>query len=151
MNLEKKRLVISEQQQNNNNGNGESSSWRSSSVPPSRKVQDYLVRMEQKVEDAARNYRLSQKLLQVATEELYDLERRHWAVLQFYNPDRAEELVEETLNEFDSTEPATRQLSERREAMEKQQQVQVQQQESTNPTQEGGGDAGTNIGGSWIT
>lgn len=57
-------------------------------------------RLEQQVENASREYRWAIQLQQLAQEELSELEKRHWAVLQFYNPAQAEEKVREMLQEF---------------------------------------------------
>jgi hypothetical protein len=60
------------------------------------------------IEDAGRVFRRSRTQVQIASDQLEELQDRHWALLSFYNPDQAEEKVAEALNEFQKIEPAAR-------------------------------------------
>ena len=73
---------------------------------------DYRFReMEQDFGRASREYRLAVKLCNMVKQDLEDLERRHWAVLQCYNPTQAQELVDETLEEWDRDNPSADQAT----------------------------------------
>ncbi|KAG7363329.1 hypothetical protein IV203_026689 [Nitzschia inconspicua] len=56
--------------------------------------------IELEIDDASRALRRARKQVDLAKEELQELEDRHYAVLSYYNPDQAAKLVGDALNEF---------------------------------------------------
>jgi len=64
--------------------------------------------LELEVENASRSLRKARDQVQFAQKRLNDLENRHWALLQLYNPSQAEKEVEKALREFEALEPAAR-------------------------------------------
>ena len=80
-------------------------------------IQDRLRSSERKVDAAGRAMRKAQNRLKVAKEELSELEVRHWAVLNFFSPDLAEEGVAEALRELEKNEPAARRFHDKAAAM----------------------------------
>ena len=77
------------------------------------KIQNRLRKIDRKVDDAARALRLAKTKLQRAQDDLSNLETRHWAVLSFYNADKAEQGVSEALRELEENEPAVRRYMEK--------------------------------------
>jgi len=78
-----------------------------------RKTRAEMRRIEGKIDDAVRALRYAQSQLKLAQQDLKELERRHWAVLRFYNPDRAGEGVKDALQELEENEPAVRRYREK--------------------------------------
>jgi chromosome segregation ATPase len=66
----------------------------------SRRAQERLRQIEFDIDDASRALRRARTRVQLARDQLEELKTRHWAVLGYYNPDQAEEMVAEALNEF---------------------------------------------------
>lgn len=60
------------------------------------------------MDEASRVLRRARTQVGLAREELDRFRDRHWALLSFYDPDRAQEKVEEALNELQEVEPAAR-------------------------------------------
>jgi hypothetical protein len=73
-----------------------------------RVIQERIRRIDYEIQDASRALRYAQSRLQMAQDELAALERRHWAVLSFYNPAQVEEAVKDAIREFEESEPAAR-------------------------------------------
>jgi hypothetical protein len=59
-----------------------------------------LRQTELEIDDACRALRSARKRVDIARDELEELQERHYAVLSFYNPDQASMLIGEALNEF---------------------------------------------------
>ena len=75
-----------------------------------RRAQERLRQVELDIDSASRVLRRARTRVQVAREQLAELQARHWAVLGFYNPDQAAEMVTEALNEFKLSESVARPL-----------------------------------------
>ena len=73
-----------------------------------RMLREEIRNLELDVEDASRTLRKARDQVQFAQDRLAELEDRHWALVGLYNPDQAEEKVEEALREFAANEPALR-------------------------------------------
>ena len=71
-------------------------------------LREEIRNLELDVEDASRTLRKARDQVQFAQDRLAELEDRHWALVGLYNPDQAEEKVEEALREFAANEPAVR-------------------------------------------
>lgn len=76
-------------------------------------IGEKLRRMDLKMESSARKLRRSQIGLKNAKQDLAELEARHWAVLGFYDPERAGVSVEDALLELKEQEPAVRHIFEK--------------------------------------
>jgi hypothetical protein len=59
-----------------------------------------LRQTELEIDDAYRELRRAKTRVDLARDELEELEDRHYAVLSYYNPDQASMLIGEALNEF---------------------------------------------------
>ena len=71
-------------------------------------AQDRLRQVELDLEEASRSLRRARSQVQLAREQLEEVEDRHWALLCMYNPDQAGEAVAEALQEFQEQEAAAR-------------------------------------------
>lgn len=71
-------------------------------------LQKMIRKLDREVQDASRALRYEVSRLQLAKDELQDLEARHWAVLSFYDADLAQRNVEEAFRELEENEPAVR-------------------------------------------
>lgn len=60
------------------------------------------------MDDASREVRRARTSTELAREQLERFEERHWALLRFYDPDKAEQQVEAALIELGEGEPAAR-------------------------------------------
>lgn len=81
-------------------------------------ILDRLRRLDRSADEAARKLRLDEMRLAAAEEELQDIQSRHWALLSFYDPDRAELIVDESFRELEDIEPAVRRYSENKQRKE---------------------------------
>ena len=79
-----------------------------------RRIQQRLRELDEDVEAAARDFRYARMQLDAARTELVEVEKRHWAVLSFYNPAQAENGIEEAFREFEESEPVGRWFREKR-------------------------------------
>lgn len=70
-----------------------------------RAARERLRQIELEIDDASRALRRARTQVQLARDQLEELQGRHWAVLASYNPDQAEEQVAEALNAFRLSEP----------------------------------------------
>jgi hypothetical protein len=59
-----------------------------------------LRQTELEIDDAYRTFRRAKTRVNLARDELEELEDRHYAVLSFYDPDQASMLIGDALNEF---------------------------------------------------
>jgi hypothetical protein len=59
-----------------------------------------LQKIELEIDEASRTLRRARKRVDMARDELEELEDRHYAVLSYYNPDQASKLIGEALTEF---------------------------------------------------
>lgn len=73
-----------------------------------RRAQERLRQIELDIDGASRVLRRARSRVQLARDQLAELQARHWAVLGFYNPDQAEEKVAEALKEFRLSESTAR-------------------------------------------
>jgi hypothetical protein len=73
-----------------------------------RGAQERLRQIELDIDGASRVLRRARTKVQLARDQLEELQARHWAVLGFYNPAQAEEMVAEALNEFQLSESLAR-------------------------------------------
>jgi DNA repair exonuclease SbcCD ATPase subunit len=73
-----------------------------------RLTRERLRQIELEIDDASISLRRARSQLELARDQLMELEERHWALLSLYNADQAEELVDEALEEFQELEPAAR-------------------------------------------
>lgn len=73
-----------------------------------RMLREDIRNLELDIEDASRTLRKARDQVQFAQSRLTELEDRHWALIGLYDPDQAEEKVEEALQEFAAKEPAVR-------------------------------------------
>lgn len=71
-------------------------------------AQDQLRQIDFELDEASRDLRRARTQVQLAREQLERLQDRHWALLGFYNPDKAKEQVDLALKELEETEPAAR-------------------------------------------
>jgi hypothetical protein len=76
-------------------------------------MQERLRQMDAEIDQMARSLRYAQMKVTKAQEDLTALERRHWAVLSVYDPERAGQQVQEALQELAETEPAARRVAEK--------------------------------------
>lgn len=67
-----------------------------------------LRQIELDLDEASRTLRRARSQTQIARDQLEELKERHWALLSFYDPEQAEEMVDEALNELQQFEPAAR-------------------------------------------
>jgi hypothetical protein len=79
-----------------------------STVREARTLQESIRQLDFEIQESSRALRYAQSRLKMAQNELTALERRHWAVLSFYNPVQVEEAVQEAIREFEQNEPAAR-------------------------------------------
>jgi hypothetical protein len=79
-----------------------------SSTQETRVIQSKIRKIDFEIQGAARALRYAQDRLLRAQDGLAALERRHWAVLSFYNPLQVEEAVKDAIREFEESEPAAR-------------------------------------------
>jgi hypothetical protein len=79
-----------------------------STVREARTLQESIRQLDFEVQESSRALRYAQSRLKMAQNELAALERRHWAVLSFYNPVQVEEAVQDAIREFEQNEPAAR-------------------------------------------
>jgi hypothetical protein len=77
-------------------------------IKEARVIHQRIRNIDLEIQDASRALRYAQSRLQMARDELAALERRHWAVLSFYNPVQVEEAVKDAIREFEENEPAAR-------------------------------------------
>jgi hypothetical protein len=73
-----------------------------------RLTRERLRQIELDIDDASISLRRARSQVELARDQLMELEERHWALLSLYNADQAEELVDEALQEFQVLEPAAR-------------------------------------------
>ncbi len=73
-----------------------------------RLAQERLRQIELEIDDASRALRRARTRVQLARDQLEELQVRHWAVLGFYNPDQAEEKVAEALAAYRLSESTAR-------------------------------------------
>ena len=71
-----------------------------------RRSKERLRQIELDIDDASRVLRRARTRVRLAREQLEELQSRHWAVLGFYDPNRAGEKVEEALREYGLSEKA---------------------------------------------
>jgi hypothetical protein len=79
-----------------------------STVREARMLQESIRQLDFEVQESSRALRYAQSRLEISQSELAALERRHWAVLSFYNPAQVEEAVQDAIREFEKNEPAAR-------------------------------------------
>lgn len=79
-----------------------------------REVQERIRQLDRKVEDTSRRLRYALIKVDQAKSELSELEARHWAVLSFYDPNKAEQEIDAALRELENDEPAVRHFVERK-------------------------------------
>jgi len=72
-----------------------------------RSAQERLRQIELDIDDASRVLRRARTQVQIARQQMEELQARHWALLGFYNPEQAEERVAEALNEYRLSETVT--------------------------------------------
>ena len=71
-------------------------------------VQEQLRQIEFEIDDASIGLRRARTSTEFAREQLERFEERHWALLRFYDPDKAVQEVEAALLELGEGEPAAR-------------------------------------------
>lgn len=71
-------------------------------------AQEQLRQIDFELDDASRALRRARTQTGLARDRLEKLQQRHWALLNFYNPDQAEEQVDAALNELEEVDPAAR-------------------------------------------
>ena len=74
----------------------------------SRLSAERLRQAELDIEDASRVLRRARTQVQLARDQLEDLEERHWALLGTYNPSQAGEKIAEALKVFGVGEPVVK-------------------------------------------
>ena len=71
-------------------------------------LEEQLRQIEFEMDDASRELRRARRSTELAKEQLERFEERHWALLRFYDPEKAEQQVEAALLELGEVEPAAR-------------------------------------------
>lgn len=79
----------------------------------SRQINEQIRLIDRKLDNMARSLRYDQLQLDTALEALAEIETRHWALLSFYDPDRAEEVVFDALRELEEKEPAVKRFKDK--------------------------------------
>ncbi|CAJ1943082.1 unnamed protein product [Cylindrotheca closterium] len=71
-------------------------------------LQEQLRQIEFEMDDASRELRRARTSTELARDQLETFEERHWALLRFYDPEKAGQQVEAALLELGEVEPAAR-------------------------------------------
>lgn len=60
------------------------------------------------IDDASRSLRRARSQVQIAREQLEELQERHWALLGYFDPDQASARISEVVKEFQLPDPSVR-------------------------------------------